>query len=195
MQKGYNLKLKDADVWYYPNVFSEQESLLFFNTLKVDVKWQQDKITVFGKTYDQPRLTALYANNSMPYSYSKIKMQPHTFSADLLNIKQKVESICKVEFTSCLLNFYRSGLDSNGWHADNEKELGKHPIIASVSLGAPRVFHLKHRKDKSLKHKLTLEPGSLLLMQGQTQHNWLHQIPKTKKRIGERINLTFRIIK
>ena len=195
MQKGYNLKLKDADVWYYPNVFSEQESLLFFNTLKVDVKWQQDKITVFGKTYDQPRLTALYANNSMPYSYSKIKMQPHTFSADLLNIKQKVESFCKVEFTSCLLNFYRSGLDSNGWHADNEKELGKHPIIASVSLGAPRVFHLKHRNDKSLKHKLTLEPGSLLLMQGQTQHNWLHQIPKTKKRIGERINLTFRIIK
>ncbi|MGB3142849.1 MAG: alpha-ketoglutarate-dependent dioxygenase AlkB, partial [Maribacter sp.] len=87
------------------------------------------------------------------------------------------------------------GQDSNGWHADNEKELGKNPVIASVSLGAERFFHLKHTSNPDLKNKLLLEHGSLLLMQGETQHFWKHQIAKTKKEIGERINLTFRIIK
>ena len=100
-----------------------------------------------------------------------------------------------MDFTSCLVNLYRDGQDSNGWHADNEKELGENPIIASVSFGAERFFHMKHRYDKSQKLKIKLENGSLLLMKGKTQHHWLHQIPKTKKKVGERINLTFRTIK
>jgi alkylated DNA repair dioxygenase AlkB len=89
---------------------------------------------------------------------------------------------------------YRNGSDSNGWHADNEKELGKNPVIASVTLGQERYFHLKHKNDPRLKHKILLEHGSLLLMQGETQHHWLHQIPKTTRPIGQRINLTFRVI-
>ncbi|SFD30425.1 2OG-Fe(II) oxygenase superfamily protein [Algibacter pectinivorans] len=121
-------------------------------------------------------------------------MQPHPFNDDLLLIKSKIESHLKVKFTSCLANLYRDGNDSNGWHADNEKDLGKNPIIASVSFGAERVFNLKHKGDKSLKAKLNLQHGSLLLMQGSTQDNWLHQIPKTKKITEKRINLTFRII-
>jgi len=100
-----------------------------------------------------------------------------------------------IHFTSCLLNLYRDGKDSNGWHADDEKALGKNPIIASISLGQERFFHLKHKSVKELKHKLILEHGSLLLMKGKTQHRWYHQIPKTTKPINERINITFRVIK
>ena len=190
-----DLKLKDAEILYYPNVFSEEESALYFKNILEHTFWQQDNITLFGKTYKQPRLTALYANNNKPYSYSNITMTPHVFSNELLTIKQKIETITSETFTTCLLNLYRDGNDSNGWHADNEKELGVNPVIASVSFGADRIFHLKHRTEKKLKHKLLLKHGSLLLMKGSTQHNWLHQLPKTKRKISPRINLTFRYIK
>ncbi len=168
---------------------------MFFEKLKEAVPWQQDNITLFGKTYPQPRLTALFGNNGKPYSYSNITMQPHKFSKIVLDIKHSIEAITTIEFTSCLLNLYRDGKDSNGWHADDEKELGKNPIIASVTLGQERYFHLKHKNNKSLKHKILLQHGSLLLMKGETQHHWLHQIPKTAKPIKERINLTFRVIR
>ena len=189
-----NLNLKDADIKYYPNFFSSPEANNYFNSLKRQIQWKQDYIRVYGKTYLQPRLTAFYATNQKTYSYSNIKMQPHAFDGDLLIIKRNIEAEIKTEFTSCLANLYRDGNDSNGWHADDEKELGTNPIIASLSFGEERVFQLKHKFDKSLKAKLKLEHGSLLIMQGKTQENWLHQIPKTKKKIGNRINLTFRII-
>jgi alkylated DNA repair dioxygenase AlkB len=110
-------------------------------------------------------------------------------------IKNEIEEICQENFTTVLLNLYRDGKDSNGWHADNEKELGRNPIIASLSFGAERSFHLKHNSISDAKLKITLENGSLLLMKGETQHFWKHQIPKTAKPIGSRINLTFRILK
>ena len=121
-------------------------------------------------------------------------MTPHGFTKELLDIKTKVETVINTQFTTCLLNLYRNGQDSNGWHADNEIELGLNPIIASVSFGSERLFKLKHRHDKSLKKDLILHDGSLLLMKDETQHHWLHQIPKTKKVVGNRINLTFRVI-
>jgi len=189
-----DLKLEDGDAVYYPDIFGKIEANSYFNILLNQLTWQQDSITLFGKTHLQPRLTALYANNSNPYSYSNIIMQPKPFSKSLLEIKEKVETLSQVTFTSCLANLYRNGSDSNGWHADNEKELGVQPVIASVSFGAERYFHLKHRAKKTLKHKIKLEHGSLLLMKGTTQDFWLHQIPKTNKEIGQRINLTFRII-
>ena len=189
-----NLELKDADVIYYPNFFNNNEADDFFNKLLKNIYWQQDNITIFGKTFEQPRLTAFYATNNNSYTYSNIKMTPLPFEGELLTIKNIIEAALKTKFTSCLANLYRSGKDSNGWHADDEKELGKNPVIASICFGTERIFHLKHKKDKSLKAKLVLKHGSLLLMKGKTQHNWLHQIPKTKKVIGKRINLTFRII-
>ncbi|MFT5216666.1 MAG: alkylated DNA repair dioxygenase AlkB [Glaciecola sp.] len=195
MTKGFDLKLKDADVWYHPNFFTEEESKNYFKTLLTETNWQQDDITVFGRTYKQPRLTALYGSNKKPYSYSNITMHPHQFTKELFEIKSKIESEIGKDFTTCLLNLYRDGQDSNGWHADNEKELGENPVIASVSFGANRMFHLKHRFVPELKHKLILESGSLLVMKDKTQHFWLHQIPKTKKKVEVRINLTFRIIK
>lgn len=189
------LNLPDSAISYHPNFLDATAANRYFDTLKHKTAWQQDDIKVFGKVYAQPRLTALYANNDKPYSYSNITMQPEVFTEELDILKQKIETIAECEFTTCLLNLYRNGQDSNGWHADNEKELGKNPIIASISLGADRFFHLKHNTIPGLKHKILLEHGSLLLMKGETQHFWKHQIPKTAKPIGERINLTFRIIK
>ena len=193
--KPVNIPLKDGSIFYDPCFFDNKEADHYFEVLRNDIKWQQDDIKIFGKTFAQPRLTALYANNDKPYRYSNLTMHPTKFSTELLEIKSKVEKCALLDFTSCLLNLYRDGQDSNGWHADNEKELGKDPVIASVSFGADRLFHMKHRQDKSHKLKLKLANGSLLIMRGSTQHHWLHQIPKTKKKIGERINLTFRIIK
>ena len=189
------LNMPDADVRYYPQFFNNETSDRYFNLLLKTIEWQEDTIKVFGKTYLQPRLTALYANNLNSYTYSNITMYPLMFTDDLLEIKSAIENEIDTTFTSCLANLYRNGQDSNGWHADNEKELGNQPIIASVTFGTERIFHFKHKKDKTLKTKLLLKHGSLLVMKGDTQNYWLHQLPKTKNRIAERINLTFRIIK
>ncbi len=190
-----HLDLPDSDISYYPHFLSSQQANLYFEKLRKETPWQQDTITLFGKTHPQPRLTALYGDNGQAYTYSGIRMKPHTFTPLLLELKNSLHKSLNIQFTSCLLNLYRDGKDSNGWHADDEKELGKNPIIASISLGQERYFHLKHRKNKDEKHKLLLQHGSLLLMKGETQHHWLHQVPKTTKAQHQRINLTFRIIK
>lgn len=186
------LNLPDAELIYYPNFFPKQDADNFFFHFKNQTNWKEDNITIFGKTYKQPRLTALYSETKKTYSYSNITMYPEVFTKELHSIKQKIEAFSNSKFNSVLLNLYRHGNDSNGWHADNEKELGKHPIIASVTFGEERPFHFKHRHIKEQRHKLILQHGSLLLMKGRMQEHWLHQIAKTKKTIGERINLTFR---
>jgi alkylated DNA repair dioxygenase AlkB len=188
------LNLPDAEIIYFPTFLKKEEADAIYNELIQNIPWQQDEITVYGKKHLQPRLTALYGNEGKPYSYSNIVMQPHPWTSLLQKIKSHIESVSKTNFTTVLLNYYRNGSDGNGWHADNEKELGTNPIIASLSLGAERTFQLKHNSDSTLKKSLILEHGSLLLMQGTTQHFWKHQIPKTTKPIGPRINLTFRMI-
>ncbi len=188
------LDLPDCDIQYFPNFFDTEKAHFYFNTLRKEVPWQQDTIKVYGKTHLQPRLTALYGSDKKPYSYSNVTMHPHLFDEKLLAIKQAVERKTEVIFNTCLLNLYRDGNDSNGWHTDDEKTLGTNPVIASVTLGQERFFYLRHRTKKELKRKILLEHGSLLLMQGATQHHWLHQIPKTAKPIKERINLTFRVL-
>lgn len=187
--------LPNAAVAYYPHFFDIEKANLLFEKLLHETPWQQDTITVYGKNHLQPRLTALFGNEGKPYSYSNIVMQPHSWNALLTYIKEEVENNCGEKFTTVLLNLYRDGKDSNGWHSDNEKELGRNPTIASVSFGAERAFHLQHNSVKEAKQKIILEPGSLLIMKGETQHFWKHQIPKTAKPIAPRINLTFRNIK
>ena len=194
-QENIKYNLQDADLEYYPDFFKSEIANDLFEKLKNEIPWQQDDIMVYGKTYAQPRLTALFGNEGKPYGYSNIIMQPHNWSPLMMFIKTEIEAVCNENFTTVLLNKYRDGRDSNGWHADNEKELGRNPIIASVSFGAERVFQMKHNTSKDLKQNIVLEHGSLLIMSGTTQHFWKHQIPKTAKPIGERINLTFRIIK
>lgn len=186
--------LPQADVSYIPDFLSLDAADELFMSLRNKTHWQQDDITVFGKTYKQPRLTALYSETDHAYTYSNITMQPKSFTPELTPLKTKIEQISGTTFNSVLLNLYRDGHDSNGWHADNEKELGKNPVIASLTLGAQRVFHFKHRTVPNEKYKIQLEHGSLLIMAGEMQQYWLHCIPKTKKTIGERINLTFRLI-
>ena len=187
--------LPDAEVEYFPAFFSIEKANELFEKLKSEIPWQQDTITVYEKNHLQPRLTALYGNEGNPYGYSNIIMQPHQWNPLLIYIKEEVEKECQENFTTVLLNYYRNGQDSMGWHADNEKELGRNPIIASVTFGAERTFQLKHNTLESAKQSINLQHGSLLIMKGSTQHYWKHQIPKTQKPVGGRINLTFRIVK
>jgi alkylated DNA repair dioxygenase AlkB len=193
-QEKQHFNLPNAELLYVPNFFNKEESDRHFQTIERQTNWQYDDITVFGKTYKQPRLTALFGESDRPYGYSNIIMYPEPFTPTLITIKQAVERFSSHKFNLVLANLYRDGNDSNGWHADNEKELGINPIISSISLGEPRPFHFKHRILKEQRHKLILEHGSLLLMKGEMQHYWLHQIAKTKKKINPRINLTFRTL-
>ena len=193
--KSERIELPDADILYFPDFLDRSSADSYFEYLMDNVNWQQDSIRVFGKVYAQPRLTALYGDNGKAYSYSNITMYPQRFNERLETLKSRIEQIAHTEFTTCLLNLYRNGSDSNGWHSDDEKELGTNPVIASISLGQERPFHLRHRINKENKFKLLLEHGSLLLMGGTTQHYWYHQIPKSKRIMNPRINLTFRYIK
>lgn len=186
--------LPDAELSYYPDFYPKTNSDAIFTKLKEDIPWQQDSLTLFGKTYQQPRLTALYSLHARSYSYSGITMFPHSMTPLLLDLLHDVQTVTGESFTSVLLNYYRHGKDSNGWHADNEKELDAASSIASLSFGGTRAFQFKHRTLKSEKHQLLLISGSLLIMKPPMQEFWLHQIPKTKKDVGERINLTFRNI-
>lgn len=190
-----SLNLPDSDIIYFPKFYDSEVASKMFDILLNETDWQQDDIKVFGKIYAQPRLTALYAENEKSYSYSNITMFPKPFTPLLSQIKRDIEVISNKTFSTVLLNLYRDGNDSNGWHSDDEKELGENPAIASLSLGETRWFHLKHKQDKQQKTKIELTHGSLLLMQESTQHFWKHQVAKTARKVGPRINLTFRLIK
>jgi alkylated DNA repair dioxygenase AlkB len=150
-------------------------------------------MNMYGKEVLFPRLTAWYGDSDRPYSFSGITLNPLPWTEELLKIKKKIETKTSAIFNSVLLNKYRDGSDSISWHTDDEKELGKNPIIASVTFGGTRNFQLRHR-DTGEKINLELSHGSLLIMQGELQHFWRHQIPKTKKQVDPRINLTFRVI-
>ncbi|WP_313803949.1 alpha-ketoglutarate-dependent dioxygenase AlkB family protein [Flavobacterium sp.] len=188
------LNLPDAEIEYTPTFFSEKEAKILFEELLATVPWQQDIITIFGKNYNQPRLTCFYGDFGLQYTYSGITMNAIPWNKTISEIKQRVENHTQQTYNSVLINLYRDGKDSNGWHADDEKTLGQNPVIASISLGEKRPFQLKHKIDSTVKKTIELESGSLLLMKGTTQHYWKHQIPKTVKPINPRINLTFRTI-
>ena len=186
----------DGDVVFFEHFFDRKESDYYYETLQREIQWHQDKIKLYGKTINLPRQTAWYGDPGKSYTYSGIPMRPHTWTPGLLQIKKRVEKEAKIEFSSVLLNLYRTGKDSVNWHSDNEKELGKNPIIGSVSFGDTREFQMRHLTRKDLrKVNIPLAHGSFLLMKGTTQHCWEHQIPKTSQPVKPRINLTFRVIR
>ncbi len=189
------LEMIDAEVFYFPYFFSNDESDRLFESLLAEIEWKQDKTKMFGKPINIPRLTAWYGDVDKDYTYSGITQTTLPWTACLLTIKKRIEPVSGVTFNSVLLNRYRDGSDSVSWHSDDEPELGENPVIGSVSLGQTRRFQLKHKKDSTLRETIELSHGSLLVMRGQTQHHWLHQIPKSKKKMSERINLTFRVIR
>jgi len=185
----------DGYVSLYENLFDPEESQHLLLELLNNITWQQENIKRFGQSIPLPRLTAWYGDAGKSYTYSGITMNPLIWTRPLLTIKNKIEKITKHRFNSVLLNQYRHRKDSVSWHSDDEPELGKEPIIASVSFGATRQFMLKHKFKTEIKPiTLNLNSGSLLLMKGKTQECWLHQVPKTRKEVSPRINLTFRTI-
>jgi alkylated DNA repair dioxygenase AlkB len=164
-----------------------------FALLEKEVDWLEKEIILFGKKIMQPRLVSFYGDQNVSYKYSGQTINALPWISLLRGLKEKVELASNTSFNSCLLNYYRDGNDSMGWHQDNEKELGENPIIASVSFGGQRVFKLKHI-DLEIKKDIVLTNGSLLIMAGSTQHFYKHAILKTKKSVLPRINLTFRQI-
>ena len=182
----------DIALWRHVDFGNETELL---KQLIADTPWKSEQITVWGKTYTQPRLIAWYGDNSQKYSYSSVSLNALPMTPLLLRLRDQVEALCESTFDSVLLNYYRNQHDGMGFHADDEPELGPCPAIASVSLGATRQFVLKHKNRREVKNvKLPLLSGSLLLMKGETQNNWKHGVPKVSKLCGPRVNLTFRKI-
>lgn len=162
-----------------------------FGRLLNETPWRQESVVVYGKRHLQPRLTAWYGEAS--YTYSGLRLDPLPWTPLLLAIRTALEAASGRRFNSVLLNRYRDGQDSMGMHSDDEPELGAEPTIASLSYGTARTFVLRHKRNKQTV-RLVLEEGSLLLMSGQLQQNWLHGINKSARALGERINLTFRYI-
>lgn len=191
-QESRNLLPFQGEVTFHPNFFSVNEADGFFQVLQDRLAWQQEPIWMFGKQVLQPRLTALYGDPKVPYGYSGIAMEASPFTEELELIKNRLQAFTQQEFTHVLCNYYRDGQDSMGWHRDNEPVLGKNPTIASLTFGATRSFQLRPYGKKEPKLNLELSHGSLLLMGGESQHFWEHQLPKTKKVLAPRINLTFR---
>ena len=187
------LNLFEADIEYVPNFYQSDRAWKLFEMLLEQTTWRQDTVIVYGKEHLTPRLSCWFGEPWMDYSYSNHTMVPSPLTPLLLDIKAEVEFESGNLFNSVLVNYYRDGRDSNGWHSDDEPELGDCPVIGSLSLGADRDFHLRHKRDKSLKHTMSLEHGSLLLMRGKTQSCWQHHVPKRAIANG-RINLTFRTI-
>jgi alkylated DNA repair dioxygenase AlkB len=188
------IAMQDADVTLYPTLFSASEADQLFTALRQDILWRQEAIRVYGRVHQQPRLTAWYGEPNTVYSYSGITLNATPWIPALLAIKARIESVAQATFNSVLLNLYRDGADSMSWHADDEAELGRNPVIGSVSLGQRRVLQMKHKTDKDTRLNIPLTNGSFLLMQGPTQHHWLHCIAKSRQPLGERINLTYRCV-
>ena len=188
------LPMCDAEVVLHRRVFCGSDHDRLFATLRDSIAWERHKIRVYGRTLAAPRLSAWYGDAGAVYRYSGLRLEPRAWTAPLLEIKASVEALAESAFNSVLLNLYRDGQDSVGWHSDAEPELGRNPLVASVSLGAKRRFVFQHKKKRHYL-ALDLEPGSVLIMGGSTQHYWRHQLPKTARAVGARINLTFRTIR
>ena len=181
------------DVYLVPDFLGQSRASRLLATLWAELNWTQHEISLFGRRVYQPRLSCWYGDPGAHYTYSGLHLQPSHWHPALEDIRRVLEDTVDTRFNSVLANAYRNGRDSMGWHADDEKELGEEPTIASLSLGACRRFLLRERHgNKTI--CLALEPGSLLVMQGASQSVYRHSLPKTSKPVGLRINLTFRMV-
>jgi len=176
---------------YHGEVMSVTEAEFYFNALLNEIDWRCDQAVIFGQHIETKRKVAWHADSPFQYTYSNITKQAHPWSEHLLALKAIVEQYSGEQYNACLLNLYHDGSEGMAWHSDGEKELQANAAIASLSLGASRKFAFKHKLNKSVV-PVTLKAGSLLVMKGDTQKNWLHRLPPTKKVSDARINLTFR---
>ena len=184
----------NASLYWQPGFLSALQADNDFAELTENARWQQGQIQMWGKTVSEPRLSAFYGDSGVQYQYSGRPMAAMPWFGTLIAMKPPIETLCQTQFNAAFCNLYRSGQDAMGWHSDDEAELGRNPTIASVSFGAERTFQMKHRRIPGARLSIPLGHGSCLIMQAETQHHWLHQIPKSKKVRSARINLTFRQI-
>ena len=190
-----HLVKENLDIKIFNHLFSKEESSLFFQRLLDQIEWKQETITMWGKKRTLRRRVAWYGDPGKNYAYSGNSLSPKAWNQDLMLIKEKIEKVSTIRFNSVLLNDYEDGNVGMGWHSDDEKELGKNPIIGSVSFGVDRDFYLKPKiKPGKERVRISASNGSLILMTGSTQHHWLHSLPIRKKIVDRRINLTFRTI-
>lgn len=182
------------DVAWYPSWLAPEQATVFFARIAAETDWRQERIRTPGGWVDQPRLTAWLGEPDAVYIYSGIRNVPQPWTPAVAELRDAASALCGVRFNSVLLNRYRNGVDSMGWHADHEPELGPEPVIASVSLGATRRFDLRHNAT-GVTRSFRLTGGSLLVMRGQTQAQWRHRVPKEPTVSGERLNLTFRVVR
>ena len=181
----------DGIVNYYGKVIAEDDADAYLKTLLETIEWKNDEAIIFGRHIITKRKVAWYGDDGYSYKYSGTTKQALSWTPQLLELKKLTEKLTGESFNSCLLNLYHDGSEGMAWHSDDEKSLGKDSAIASLSFGAERKFSLKHRVSKET-HSVLLENGSLLMMKGATQSNWLHSLPKSKKILEPRVNLTFR---
>lgn len=183
----------DGELYLVEGFYQTDDAQQLFDTLLDKLDWQEERIFVYGRWVKVPRLMCWYGDEGASYRYSGVNHQPLPWTEPLLSAKHKIESHYNCLFNSVMANLYRNGSDSMGCHADDEKELGSKPLIASLSLGEQRLLKFRHQKSKEVLDVI-LSHGDLLLMAGDIQHYWKHELPKTKKQKSERINLTFRKI-
>ncbi len=184
---------------YFRSWLPRKEAGSYFDTLNADVAWTQPEINVYGKPHVIPRLQAWYGDKDAEMAYSGLRFRPQPWLPMLTQLKQRIELKTGAKYNSVLLNLYRDGRDSVGWHADDERELGKNPVIASLSLGYSRIFSLKPKSQAlpngALRRRdITLNHGDLLVMGANTQSYWHHALLKDAASAGRRLNLTFRYI-
>jgi alkylated DNA repair dioxygenase AlkB len=189
-----NVLNQDGTVNYYGKILSSEEANQYFDLLMRNIQWENDDLIFFGKHVTTKRKVAWYGDSEYLYTYSNSTKRAFAWTNELFELKQIVEKYAGTKFNSCLLNLYHNGDEGMGWHSDDERSLGKNNTIASLSFGAERKFSFKRKQTKQTV-SLVLEHGSLLIMKGATQSNWLHSLPKSKNIIQPRINLTFRTIR
>jgi alkylated DNA repair dioxygenase AlkB len=188
-----NVLNRDGEANYYGKIMTASEANMYYDLLLKNINWKNDEAFYHGKHIVTKRKVAWYGDQSFLYTYSNTTKQALPWTEELIDLKIKIELITNSTFNSCLLNLYHDGNEGMTWHSDDERSLGKNTVIASVSFGAERKFSFKHKSTKKT-ISLLLENGSLLLMMGNTQTNWLHSLPLSSKINHPRINLTFRTI-
>ena len=183
--------IPDAEVDYWGGFFAPDEARALFDALRAEIRWERHRVRIRGHEIDCPRLSGWEGDAT--YAYSGLTLRPAPWTPRVTDVRRRIEAATGETFNSVLANLYRDGGDRMGWHADDEPELGRSPVIASASFGAPRRFLLRPKRGGASVPVL-LEPGSLLVMRGATQRHWMHSVPPTRRPVGPRINLTFRRI-
>ncbi len=188
-----NILPREGIVYYYGKVLKQDEAQHYLDRLLTTIEWKNDEAVIFGKHILTKRKVAWYGDSNFSYTYSNVTKQALLWTDELVELKSIAESITGSTFNSCLLNLYNNGSEGMAWHSDDEKSLGRNTVIASLSFGAERRFCFKHKRTGQT-ISVYLESGSLLVMKGATQTNWLHRLPPTTKVSKPRVNLTFRTI-